>query len=542
MNTISEQAVKGGAMAEIVGYDVERGHEVLTPEALAFVADLERTFGGRRRELVARRTARQAKLAAGEWPLTFLEETADVRDTDWRVAEAPADLRDRRTEITGPTNRKMAINALNSGARVWLADHEDANTPTWTNMVEGQVTLRDATRGSLTYVSPDGKEYAVTAERPATIVMRPRGWHLEERHVLVDGAPVTAALFDFGLYFFHNARQLLDTGSGPYFYLPKLESHLEARLWNDVFAHAEAQLAIPTGSVRATVLIETLPAAFEMDEILYELRTYASGLNAGRWDYLFSIIKTLRECGPEYVLPDRNSVTMTAPFMRAYTDLLVQTCHRRGAHAIGGMAAFIPNRREQTVTMQALRKVREDKEREASDGFDGSWVAHPDLVPICTEVFDAVLGRCPNQIETQRDEVKVLPDELVDVRSAGGAATRAGLDSNVRVSLRYLEAWLGGNGAVGLFNLMEDVATAEIARSQLWQWARNGTKLAEGTVVTPRVIRDAIDAEARAIEWELGPETYRRGRWTEVRDLLVRLTTEAAYSDFLTLHAYSLVD
>jgi malate synthase len=529
-------------MTEVVGYVVERSHEVLTPEALEFVAGLERTFGARRRELLARRAVRQAEIAEGRRTLAFLDETADVRDADWRVADAPADLRDRRTEITGPTSPKMAINALNSGAYVWLADHEDANTPTWANMVEGQVTLRDAARRALTYVSPQGKEYAVTAARPATIVMRPRGWHLDERHVLVDGAPVTAALFDFGIYFFHNARELLDRGSGPYFYLPKLESHLEARLWNDVFAHAEAELAIPTGSIRATVLIETLPAAFEMDEILYELRAYASGLNAGRWDYLFSIIKTLRECGPEYVLPDRSSVTMTAPFMRAYTDLLVQTCHRRGAHAIGGMAAFIPNRREHNVTRLALQKVREDKEREAADGFDGSWVAHPDLVPICTEAFDAVLGDDPNQVQRQRDEVKVLPDELLDVRSASGTATRAGLESNVRVSLRYLEAWLEGNGAVGLFNLMEDVATAEIARSQLWQWARNGTRLDDGTVVTPRVVRNAIDAEARAIEWEIGPDTYRQGRWDEVRDLLVDLSTADSFTEFLTLRAYSLVD
>jgi malate synthase len=529
-------------MAEVVGYDVERSHEVLTPEALEFLGGLERAFGARRRELLAGRAVRQAELAAGERTLTFLDETAEVRDADWRVAEAPADLCDRRTEITGPTSRKMAINALNSGAYVWLADHEDANTPTWANMVGGQVTLRDATRGSLTYVSPEGKEYAVTAAKPATVVMRPRGWHLDERHVLVDGAPITAALFDFGLYFFHNARELLDRGSGPYFYLPKMESHLEARLWHDVFAHAEAELAVPTGSVRATVLIETLPAAFEMDEILYELRAYASGLNAGRWDYLFSIIKTLRDCGPEYVLPDRNSVTMTAPFMRAYAELLVQTCHRRGAHAIGGMAAFIPNRREHNVTRQALKKVREDKDREAADGFDGSWVAHPDLVPICTEAFDLVLGDRPNQVERQRDDVKVLPDDLLDVRSASGSATRAGVESNVRVSLRYLEAWLGGNGAVGLFNLMEDVATAEIARSQLWQWARNGTMLADGTVVTHQLVCEAIDAEARAIEWEIGPETYRQGRWNEVRDLLVRLTTDDEFSDFLTLHAYSLVD
>jgi malate synthase len=528
-------------MAQVVGYDVERGAEVLTPEALEFVARLEREFGARRRELLAARSRRQERLAAGG-SLGFLPETAEIRSSAWRVADAPEDLVDRRTEITGPTSPKMAINALNSGARVWLADFEDANTPTWANMVGGQVTLKDAARGSLTYTSPEGKHYAVTAARPAVVVMRPRGWHLDERHVRVAGAPVTAALFDFGLYFFHNAQQLLDNGSGPYFYLPKMESHLEARLWNDVFAFAEHVLSVPVHSVRATILIETLPAAFEMEEILFELRNYASGLNAGRWDYLFSLIKTLRDSGDKYVLPDRNSVTMTAPFMRSYTNLLVRTCHRRGAFAIGGMAAFIPNRREPDVTARALAKVKDDKQREATDGFDGSWVAHPDLVEVCRDAFDGVLGARPNQLDRLRDDVEVSTDDLLDVTSAGAAATREGLLSNVRVSLRYLEAWLGGNGAVGLFDLMEDVATAEIARSQLWQWIRTSTRLTDGSVVTAAVVRDLVADEMRAIEAEVGAEAFKAARWQEASDLLLRIATGETFVEFLTFEAYPLVD
>jgi malate synthase len=529
------------SMAEVVGYDVERGNEVLTPEALEFVSRLEREFGARRRTLLAARAQRQERLAAGG-SLGFLPETAEIRTSEWRVAAAPADLLDRRTEITGPTSRKMAINALNSGARVWLADFEDANTPTWENMVGGQVTLKDATQGSLAYTSPEGKEYAVTSPRPAVVVMRPRGWHLDERHVRVDGAAATAALFDFGLYFFHNAQRLLDNGSGPYFYLPKMESHLEARLWNDVFAFSERVLSVPAHSVRATILIETLPAAFEMDEILFELRHYASGLNAGRWDYLFSLIKTLRDSGDKYVLPDRNSVTMTAPFMRSYTNALVRTCHRRGAFAIGGMAAFIPNRREPDVTARALAKVKDDKQREATDGFDGSWVAHPDLVPVCQDAFDAVLGARPNQLDRLRDDVEVSCDDLLDVASAGAAATPEGLLSNIRVSLRYLEAWLSGNGAVGLFDMMEDVATAEIARSQIWQWARTSTRLTDGSVVTAESVQDLVADELRAIEAEVGVEAFRSGRWHEATDLFLRIATGETFVEFLTWEAYSLVD
>src|SRR4051794_33040447 len=400
----------------VTGGPVERSDEVLTTEALDFLAELQTRFGPRRDELLAARTTRREEVSR-TGRLDFLEETREVREGDWTVAEAPADFRDRRVEITGPTERKMAINALNSGARVWLADLEDANTPHWANVIGGQVNLHDAVRGTISLSTPD-KEYRLRDDvKPAVIVVRPRGWHLDERHLTFQDRPAVGALVDFGLYFFHNAKELLDRGSGPYFYLPKMESHLEARLWNDVFTHAQAELGIPHGTVRATVLIETIPAAFEMEEILYELRDHASGLNAGRWDYLFSVIKYFRDAGASFVLPDRNAVTMTAPFMRSYTELLVHTCHKRGAFAMGGMAAFIPNRRDREVTTRALAKVREDKSREANDGFDGSWVAHPDLVPICREIFDSVLGDRPNQIDKQRPEVSVTAGQLLDFKS-----------------------------------------------------------------------------------------------------------------------------
>ncbi len=404
-----------------------------TPEAIAFVEDLHRRFGARRSELVGQRSQRRDEIAR-TGRLDFLAETADVRQGDWSVAAAPADLVDRRVEITGPVERKMAINALNSGARVWLADLEDANTPHWDNVVGGQLCLQDAVRRTLAFTSPEGKQYALRDDlRLATIVVRPRGWHLDERHIVVDGAPASGALVDFGLHFFHNAAELLSRGSGPYFYLPKTESHLEARLWNDVFTHAQQALGIPHGTIRATVLIETIPAAFVMEEILYELRDHASGLNAGRWDYLFSIIKNFRDQGPSFVLPDRNQVTMTAPFMRAYTELLVTTCHRRGAFAIGGMAAFIPSRRDPAVNETAMAKVRQDKEREAGDGFDGSWVAHPDLVPICREVFDEVLGDRPNQLDRRREHVPVTADDLLDIASTPGTITEDGLRNDIAV-------------------------------------------------------------------------------------------------------------
>jgi malate synthase len=518
---------------QVLGGAVERGEEILTSDALAFVAGLHGAFAARRDELLARRSRRRDE-AASTGRLDFLPETAQVREADWRVAGAPADLLDRRVEITGPTERKMAINALNSGAKVWLADLEDANTPHWTNVVSGQVNLFDAVRGTIAFTSPEGKEYALRDDvEHAVIVMRPRGWHLPERHLAFDGRPAVGALVDFGLYFFHNAKALLDKGSGPYFYLPKMESHLEARLWNDVFTHAEAELGIPHGTVRATVLIETIPAAFEMEEILYELREHASGLNAGRWDYLFSLIKYFRDAGPSFVLPDRNSVTMTAPFMRAYTELLVRTCHKRGAFAMGGMAAFIPSRRDPEVTERALAKVREDKSREAGDGFDGSWVAHPDLVPICQEVFDGVLGERPNQLDRLREEVSVTAAQLLNVAATPGEATEAGLRAAVDVGVRYIASWLSGNGAAAIHNLMEDAATAEISRSQLWQWVRNEVVLDTGAKVTADLVRTVLAETRAAVEGE---------HVEAAAQLFEEVALAPNYVDFLTLPAYERIE
>ncbi|WP_405106980.1 malate synthase A [Micromonospora sp. NBC_01405] len=529
------------ASVTIVGPAVVGGAEVLTPDALAFVADLHRRFAADRDRILADRVRRRAEIAsAGR--LDFLPDTADVRAADWRVAPAPADLRDRRVEITGPTDRKMTINALNSGARVWLADFEDASAPTWANVVGGQLNLTDAIERRIEFTSAEGKQYRLTGDPLPAIVVRPRGWHLDERHLLVDGAAAVGALVDFGLYFFHNARRLIAAGSGPYFYLPKLEGHREARLWNDVFRHAQQALGIPTGTVRATVLIETITAAFEMDEILYELREHASGLNAGRWDYLFSIIKTFRDAGAGFVLPDRNSVTMTAPMMRSYTDLLVATCHRRGAVAMGGMAAFIPNRREPETTRAALAKVRADKEREAGDGFDGSWVAHPGLVAVCREVFDAVLGDRPNQVGRQREDVKVTADDLLDIAATPGAVTEAGLRNNIAVGLRYVEAWLRGTGAVAIFNLMEDAATAEISRSQVWQWVRTGTVLDTDAVVTADLVRGLIAEEIAALRVELGVERFAASRYEVAREVFEEVALGTTYVDFLTLPAYQLLD
>src|SRR6266576_2357951 len=460
--------------------DVPGAAEILTPDALAFVADLQRRFSHERISLLEARHERQKELDAGVLP-DFLPGTADVRSGDWRVAPAPADLDDRRVEITGPAEPKMMINALNSGARVFMADLEDSLSPTWANVVGGQAALRSAVSGELTFDSPEGKAYRLN-DRLATLVVRPRGWHLVERHVLVDGAPMSASLFDFGLYLFHNGAELLRRGTGPYFYLPKLEGRAEARLWNDVFVHAQEALGIPRGSIRATVLIETILAAFEMDEILHELREHAAGLNAGRWDYLFSCIKKFRT-GDGPVLPERAQLTMTQPFMRGYTDLLVRTCHRRGAHAIGGMAAFIPSRRDEAVNATAMTRVRDDKERESSDGFDGTWVAHPELVPLATEIFDAVLGAAPHQKDRLREDVAVSAEQLRDLRVAGGTVTEAGVRLNISVALQYLDAWLAGNGAAAINNLMEDAATAEISRSQLWQWRTMGTRLDDGRSV-----------------------------------------------------------
>ncbi len=522
---------------EVTGAPVVGQEAVLTPEALDFVAALHREFGARRDELLAaRRTRRDAVSKTGR--LDFLEETKAVRDADWRVAPAPEDLLDRRVEMTGPTDRKMTINALNSGARVWLADMEDASTPHWYNVVGGQVNLRDAIRRDIAFTSPEGKSYALkTDQRLATIVVRPRGWHFDERHLLVDGHPVVGALVDFGLYFFHNAQELIDRGTGPYFYLPKTESHLEARLWDDVFSFSELRLGIPHGTVRATVLIETIPAAFEMDEILYELRDHASGLNAGRWDYLFSIIKYFRDSGPEFVLPDRANIGMPTPFMRAYAELLVQTCHRRGAFAIGGMSAFIPSRKDQEANARAFAKVTEDKEREAGQGFDGSWVAHPDLVPICEKVFDGILGDRPNQLDVLREDVHVTAADLLDIASAEGQITRAGLEGNVEVAARYLESWLGGNGAVGIHNLMEDAATAEISRSQIWQWVHNGSQLDDGTTITDALVREVMAAEQDKIRQELG-ETYGDRNFDAAFQVMEQVALADDYVDFLTLPAY----
>jgi malate synthase len=497
--------------------------EILSDEALAFVADLQRTFGGRREELLGRRADRQQRLLAGELP-DFLEETRSVReDASWRVAEAPPDLQDRRVEITGPTDRKMVINALNSGARVFMADFEDANSPTWSNVVDGQRNLIDAIERTISLDTGE-KSYRLNDE-VATLLVRPRGWHLPERHVLVDGEPVSGSLFDFGLYMFHSARRALDHGTGPYFYLPKLESHLEARLWNDVFVQAQDALGIPRGTIRATVLIETILAAFEMEEILYELRDHSAGLNAGRWDYIFSVIKKFRHRG-DFVLPDRSAVTMTVPFMRAYTELLVKTCHARGAFAMGGMAAFIPSRRDAEVNETALAKVREDKSREAGDGFDGTWVAHPDLVPTAAEEFDRVLGERPNQLERQRPDVSVSAAQLLSVPETPGEITEVGIRQNVSVGIQYLASWLRGTGAAAIANLMEDVATAEISRSQLWQWVHHG-----------RAERDRV----LAIADEEVASLPAQERLDEARDVFEQVSLADEFVEFLTLPAYELL-
>jgi malate synthase len=491
--------------------------EILSPDALAFVELLQRELGERRRELLARRAERQRELDAGARP-DFLAETKGVREGgDWQVDPPPPDLQDRRVEITGPVDRKMVINALNSGASVFMADFEDATSPTWENVVDGQRNVRDAVRRTIS-LDQNGKSYRLNDEL-ATLVIRPRGWHLSERHVLGDGKPVSASLFDFGLTLFHNAREQLERGTGPYFYLPKLESHLEARLWNDAFLLAQEELGLPRGSIKATVLIETILAAFEMDEILFELREHSAGLNAGRWDYIFSVIKKFREA--DFVLPDRAQVTMAVPFMRAYTDLLVKTCHRRGAHAIGGMAAFIPSRRDPEVNEVALAKVREDKERESSNGFDGTWVAHPDLVPVAREIFDGVLGDRPNQVERQRDDVAADAEALLDFEIPGGEVTDEGLRTNVSVGVRYLHSWLNGVGAAAIDNLMEDAATAEISRSQVWQWVRNGR------FGTERV-REEVDAVREGME--------------PAAELFEQVALADDFVEFLTLPAYELLD
>jgi malate synthase len=496
----------------------ERDERILTEDALEFVAGLHRELNPRRLQLLERRRERQAELDGGALP-DFLEETRSVReDPTWRVAPAPRDLRDRRVEITGPVDRKMVINALNSGARVFMADFEDANSPTWQNCVQGQANLIDAVDRTIS-LETEGKTYRLN-EEVATLLVRPRGWHLPEKHVLVDGEPISASLFDFGLYMFHCAQRLLDAGSGPYFYLPKLESHLEARLWNDAFRLAQDRLGILGSRIRATVLIETILAAFEMEEILFELREHSAGLNAGRWDYMFSVIKKFRD-REEFVLPDRPLVTMAVPFMRAYTELLVATCHKRQAHAIGGMAAFIPSRRDPEVNRVALEKVREDKQREAGDGFDGTWVAHPDLVATAREEFDTVLGERPNQVERLREDVTVTAPQLLAVPSTPGDVTEDGVRLNVSVGIQYIASWLNGNGAAAINNLMEDAATAEISRSQIWQWVNHGR-------VTGERVREI---EAEELE-QLG------SGFEEAAEVFEEVALSDELVEFLTLPAY----
>jgi malate synthase len=530
-------ATSSGRALEVVGAMRPRYDEILTPDALAFVAALHERFAGRRHDRLADRMRRRFEIGNGHDP-RFRDDTAHIReDSHWRVAGAGPGLEDRRVEITGPTDPKMTINALNSGAKVWLADQEDATSPTWGNVIEGQLSLRDAIRGELTFTSPEGKRYEVTAERTPTIVMRPRGWHLAEAHILFTDRlgrrmAASGSLVDFGLYFFHNAQALIHGGRGPYFYLAKIESSEEARLWDDVFSFSEDYIGIPHGTIRATVLIETLPAAFEMDEILFELRDHCAGLNAGRWDYIFSIIKNYRGRGARFVLPDRSEVTMTVPFMRAYTELLVKTCHRRGAYAIGGMSAFIPNRRDPEVTQRAFEKVAADKKREAGDGFDGTWVAHPDLIPTALAQFDAVLGDRPHQLDRQRDDVEVSAADLLDVH-IGLPITEAGVRGNVSVAIRYLEAWLRGQGAVAIDNLMEDAATAEISRSQIWQWIHQDRELENGTRITREYVEDLIGHELDAAPRSSGD------RFDDAAAIFREVALGADFPAFLTLPAYA---
>lgn len=509
----------------------EHSEFILTKSAVDFVAALHREFNPRRKELLQKRLERAKKLEAGEQP-NFLEETKSIRGGKWQVATAPADLNDRRVEITGPVERKMMINALNSGASVFMADFEDALSPTWANIMAGHVNLIDAVHRKIDFTHPDGKKYSLN-EKTATLLVRPRGWHLHDKNLLVDGEPISASLFDFGLYFFHNARELVKRGTGPYFYLPKMESYLEARLWNGVFKFAQSALEIPQGTVRATVLIETIPAAFEMEEILFELRDHSAGLNAGRWDYLFSCIKKFSS--RSYVFPDRRQVTMTVPFMRAYTQLLVKSCHGHGAHAIGGMAAFIPSRKDAEVNRIALEKVREDKEREAGDGFDGTWVAHPDLVPVAKEVFDKYLGTKPHQKETV-PSVSVSASELLDFRVPGGSVTEHGVRSNISIALQYVNSWLNGNGAAGIRNLMEDAATAEISRSQLWQWVHKGAALEDGTKVSQELYEQFLKEELEKLE------VGGKARYDEAASILSRLVLSGAFPEFMTLLAYDYLE
>jgi malate synthase len=513
--------------------------EILSPNALEFVSELHAEFEERRQELLRAREERRARLAEGEL-LDFLPETQDVRDGDWTVAPVPEALQQRWVEITGPTDRKMVINALNSGADGFMADFEDANTPTWHNMVQGQINVRDAIMGTITYDGSDGRHYELSDD-PATLLIRPRGWHLTERHISIDDEPMSGSLFDFGMFFFNSGPPLIASGLAPFLYLPKMESHLEARLWNDVFSYAEDRVGMERGTIKATVLIETLPAAFEMDEILYELRDHSAGLNAGRWDYIFSAIK----CFPdrrEMVLPDRGDVTMTVPFMHAYTDLLAATCHKRGAHAMGGMAAFIPSRKDASANEKAFAGVRADKEREVKQGYDGTWVAHPDLVPVAREVFEQGLGGAANQLSKQRPDVAVSASDLLSLPETPGRITEAGLRTDVNVGFQYLSFWLGGRGAAAINSLMEDAATAEISRSQIWQWVHHGVELEDGRTVTAELVRQFLDEETAKIRDEVGEETWQAGRPDETRAIFERVALSEPLVPFLTLEASEYID
>ena len=509
---------------------------VLTPNALTFLAELHRRFNPTRLELLEARRERQKRWNAGE-PMDFLPETHEIREGDWRVDPVPADMQDRRVEITGPVDRRMIVNALNSGAKAYMADFEDSHTPTWTGTLDGQVNLYDAVRRQIDFTAPNGKHYALN-EKIATLIVRPRGWHLPEKHVTVDGTPMSGSLFDFGLYFLHNAKYRLEQGSGTYFYLPKLEHHLEARLWNDVFLFAQEYVGVPEGTIKVTVLIETLPAAFQMEEILYELRRHSAGLNCGRWDYIFSYIKKLGG-RPEYVLPDRGQVTMTVPFMRAYTLSCIRACHRRGAHAMGGMAAQIPIKDDPEANAAALEKVRRDKEREATDGHDGTWVAHPGLVQVAMEEFDKVLGDRPNQLD-RIPEISVAAADLTT--PCAGTITETGLRNNIRVAIQYIEAWLRGTGCVPLYNLMEDAATAEISRAQVWQWVRHGAVMNDGRKITPDLVKALIYEEQQTIRREVGDARYETGRFPEATALFERHVLAPELAEFLTLDAYELLN
>lgn len=533
MDTNTAQVMEGvdikGQMAQ--GYD-----EILTPEAIGFIVKLQRKFNNTRKQLLERRQIRQAEIDGGKLP-GFLPETKEIREGDWTVAPVNADIQDRRVEITGPVDRKMIINALNSGAKVFMADFEDSNSPSWTNNLDGQINLRDAINKTISYENPDnGKQYQLN-EKTAVLFVRPRGWHLVEKEMFVDGEPMSGSIFDFGLYFFHNAKTLIANGSGPYFYLPKMESHLEARLWNDVFVMAQDELGIAQGTIKGTVLIETILASFELNEILWELRNHSAGLNCGRWDYIFSYIKRFRN-KPEFIVPDRDQVTMATPFMEAYSLLVIKTCHKRGIHAMGGMAAFIPIKGDEAANDAAIAKVKADKEREVKNGHDGTWVAHPGLVKVAMDVFDKYMPT-PNQINVKRDDVNVTEADLIAIPT--GTITEAGLRKNINVGILYLESWLNGNGAAALYNLMEDAATAEISRTQVWQWVNHGATLTDGRTVTYELYKELLPQELIKIKEYVGADRYNNGKFKLAVELFDTLVQKGDYKEFLTLGAYEYI-